>query len=162
SSVGNSVFGPYSFASTWSMVVPHSRSNPSVRLGLRTPDRYIGAGSEWPPERTPPLLRPLTITTLSRNGSNGFRMGEKSKSTPAVLGVNRSMMIPFGTYAAANRRTGIAATVRDCAVAAGIIASSNGNATAAPRPFKKVLRGNDMRVMNIDLISYGCPLAHGS
>ncbi len=94
------------------------------------------AGFAWAPEapereRAPVLSSPLSTSSCSRNGSSGFSVGVNSNPTPSVVGVHRSMTMPFGTYTVQNRVTG-AAAARASAAEAGSIRSSSGSARVAP------------------------------
>jgi len=62
------------------------------------------------------------------------------------------MIMPFGTYISPKRFAGFAAVLA-IADRAGTMLSSNGNATAAPRPRKTVRREIAFLVMNM-LILY--------
>jgi hypothetical protein len=86
----------YSVASTWSMVVPASRSEPSVFFGLTTPVKKQGSASAWPPWRCGPVCRLVTTFRYSRYGSNGLRMAGRSKPVPGVDGVHALMIMPLG------------------------------------------------------------------
>src|SRR5215467_6156772 len=88
------------------------------------------------------------MSTYSRYGSSGFRIGENSKPAPSWAGVQRSMIAPCGRYTNPSREVGLAAVFAS-SVRAGTIASSRGSASAAPAPFRNVRRGRCFLVMNI-------------
>src|SRR5215213_10186870 len=78
----------------------------------------------------------------SRNVASGSSTGVSSKSAPSFAGVHLSIMMPFGT-SMNDRRIG--RTVSGAATAsAGIIASSIGNASAAPAPRSTARRERDL------------------
>ncbi len=79
-----------------------------------------------------------------RNGSSGFVMSLNAKFLPTVVGVNRFITMPCGTYTKPKR--GVCFTLL---ANAGTIASSIGSATAAPKPCRNVRRRRCFLVMNI-------------
>src|SRR5690606_14239306 len=85
-------------------------------------------------------------------GSSGLRMGENLKSRPVPSGVQNFCTAPWGKYTKP-RRGLMAAAVFASAVCAGIIASSNGSAIAAPAPCRTVRRERCFLVRNMALAS---------
>ena len=75
-------------------------------------------------------------------------MAGRSKAEPSAAGTQCSIIMPFGTYTTASRRTGRAAVVRSAANA-GTMPSSRGRASEAPSPRRTVRRGNAFRVTNM-------------
>src|SRR6059058_1421644 len=82
----------------------------------------------------------------SRKASIGLRVGVISQPVPSVLGVHSlfKSKMPFGTSMNAMRIGRLASTAK-----AGVMASSMGNATAAPAPRRNVRRGIDFLRINI-------------
>jgi cytochrome c biogenesis protein CcdA len=80
------------------------------------------------------------------------RMGDSSASV-SCGGVQRLWSHPIGMYTNPSRGTGLAG-VWAHAVAAGIIASSRGNARAACAPFRNVRRGSAFFVMIMMMPSF--------
>src|SRR4051794_32747801 len=94
----------------------------------------------------------LEITvTCSFTGASELRIGE-SWSSFSPGGVHRELSQPIGMKTKPSLRTGTA-DVLASAVAAGIIASSKGNASVAPMPRKNVRRGKDFFVMKFIVTS---------
>src|SRR5262245_38091 len=80
----------------------------------------------------------------SLNWASGSSTGVRAKPVPSVAGVHLSIMIPFGT-STKHMRIGRAV----CAANAGVMASREGRANAAPAPRKKVRRGMDFLKITI-------------
>ena len=70
--------------------------------------------------------------------------GRSPPSGPSCATFQFFMSMPFGTYRKARRIGGLAAAAK-----AGTMESRKGSATAAPTPFRNVLRGRDLPVMII-------------
>src|SRR5215831_17011163 len=128
--------------------MPANASTPCVGFG-RTPLSHVVGLSEWTADvsaaRCP---SPDTMSTYSRNGSSGFRIGENSKLAPSCAGVHLSMIAPCGRYTNPRRAFGFA-TVLASTVPAGTIASSSGSANEAPAAFRNVRRCRCFRVRNM-------------
>jgi hypothetical protein len=86
------------------------------------------------------LRSPDTIVRCWRYASSGWRIGDISKLVPVCGGDQRSMIAPCGKPTKASRFGADPAAVCAHAVAAGFIASSNGNAIVAPTPFSTARR----------------------
>ena len=101
----------------------------------------------------------LTTVTYSRNGASGSSVGLHSKSRPARTGANRFFFTPNAVLPAEPCTISMqtrrllddegAASVFASAVRAGTIASSSGNATVTPMPFRTVRRDMCFFVMYI-------------
>src|SRR5580704_17736385 len=83
---------------------------------------------------------------LSLKGASGSSVRVISQSAPTVLGVHSffKFMIPFGVCMNAMRIGRVVSAPN-----AGVMASSIGNASAAPAPRKKVRRGIDFLKITI-------------
>ena len=96
------VSAPSLSAAYWSIVLPASRSAPSVRFGRTPLSQPPCARVCTPPPSfgltTPRLLSPLRTTNWSRNGSSGVKVGDNSKFfPPGPFGWKLGRNIPFGT-----------------------------------------------------------------
>src|SRR6516225_7129596 len=77
--------------------------------------------------------RGVNTENRSRGADSDASVGVNSYARPSAAGVQLLMIMPLTTYMTPKRDTGLAA-VRACAVSAGIMPSSSGNANDAPRP----------------------------
>src|SRR3984957_15539362 len=149
------------------MVCPSQISEPVVFLGLSA-HRYAAA-TQWsapvcPGGGSADLAHiPLMITVCSRNGSSGSKTMEYLKSLspaarfgspgPPASGTHHPGAAPWGTKMPVKRVFGFAAVLLS-KVCAGIMESSNGNASATPAPRRSVRREMCFLVMNIDCVPY--------
>jgi hypothetical protein len=99
-------------------------------------------------------LNSIFVNTVawSLTGASESRIGESSSSVLSLRGVHLDWSQPIGMNTYPRRRTPLAA-VLEVAVAAGTIASSSGNASDAPTPLRKVLRGIYFLVMNFIVLT---------
>src|SRR5262249_22820727 len=89
-------------------------------------------------------LRPERTVTRLQYGASDLRAGESSRA-PAAFGVQSAIAMPLGVWK--NPRRGTPAGTAD---SAGTMASSMGNARAAPTPRTKVRRGKAILVIIIE------------
>src|SRR5712692_10316507 len=119
------------------MVVPSRISAPVVFFGLSA--HMYAAATQWSAPVTPGGgsadldQSPLRITVRSRNGSSGSIIVGKLKPVPSLSGIQYPGAMPWGTKMPVKRVFGTAAVLLN-GVCAGIIESSNGNASVTPAP----------------------------
>ncbi len=150
SSVASCVSPPCTRPAIWSIDTPPSRSDPSSGLD-GTPVRNRVEARACGPSLSTPCI-PDNTWMSSRYGWSGCRIVGKSNPIPSVVGVQWSIIIPFGAYTIPSRRVGLAAVLRTAANA-GTMPSSRGSANDAPSPRSMVRRGIAFLVMIMTLPS---------